>query len=142
MSNSAFSQNAPASSFADLTGVPDDNAALAAALAGKADTYIAQLSTIDGSHPPVVDGESNGLGGSPVWTSGNTGTATLTLAGAFAVGKVCGTASMAALEVRAATYRFDIVSANVVEFTFYDAAIGGALVNPSVPVTILITKRN
>jgi tripartite-type tricarboxylate transporter receptor subunit TctC len=36
MSNSAFSQNAPASSFADLTGVPDDNAALATALAGKA----------------------------------------------------------------------------------------------------------
>ena len=48
MSNSAFSQNAPASSFADLTGVPDDNAALAAALAGKADAIPQYKFTGDG----------------------------------------------------------------------------------------------
>jgi hypothetical protein len=62
MSNSAFSQNAAPSSFADLTGVPDDNAALAAALAGKQDrtrdiitlTAIADSRTLDGTEDIII----------------------------------------------------------------------------------------
>jgi hypothetical protein len=59
MSNSAFSQSAAPSSFADLTGVPDDNAALAAALAGKADvlesiTPIAGDTAYDSAHAFIL----------------------------------------------------------------------------------------
>jgi hypothetical protein len=85
MSNSAFSQNAPASSFADLTGVPDDNAALAAALAGKADavpTYVAFIEQ-SGTDAPVATVLKNTLGGEVVWTYDGVGFYTGTLAGAF-----------------------------------------------------------
>lgn len=90
MSNSAFSQNAPASSFADLTGVPDDNAALAAALAGKADKtckVYAFIANQTGTDAPVMTVLQNDLGGTVVWARSVTGQYEGTLSGAFPVDK-------------------------------------------------------
>lgn len=105
--------------------------------------YIAQISAagFDGSHDPPVDGESNGLGGSPAWTSPSLGVGVLTLTGAFAVGKTFGTVSFVAAEGSAGAYRFDVLSANAVQFTFLDLPAGGVVANPSHPVTIFIKHR-
>jgi hypothetical protein len=91
MSNSAFSQSAAPSSFADLTGVPDDNAALAAALALKADavpTYIANISQAGTSAPTVDSVIINTAGITPTYGYAATGTYTLTSVGSFISGKV------------------------------------------------------
>lgn len=92
MSNSAFSQSAAPSSFADLTGVPDDNAALAAALAGKADAvpYFEAVVNQSGTDDPVLTILHNDLGGTPTMFRDDMAVYVLVITGAFTSDKTTG----------------------------------------------------
>lgn len=85
--------------FADLTGEPGDNDALAAILAAKADgleavkIYRAVLSQEEINDPTATITFENGLGGAVVWTRTGGGVYRCTRAGAFPPGRVFGLAS-------------------------------------------------